>query len=100
MERQIVTAGWLTLRPFTTADSPWVYEVSLDPVLQHFVPLPSPYLPEDAASFVQHVAIAGWDSGRRAEFVAEDVATGTRLGRVGMSSIADTDESSRFTRQL
>jgi len=80
----MIAAGWLTLRPFTTADVPWVYEVSLDPVLQHFVPVPSPYRLEDAASFVGQVAIAGWDSGRRAEFVAEDAATGTRLGRVGL----------------
>jgi hypothetical protein len=66
MERQMIAAGWLTLRPFTTADIPWVYEVSLDPVLQHFVPVPSPYRLEDAASFVGHVTIAGWDGGRRA----------------------------------
>jgi hypothetical protein len=36
---------------------------SLDPVLQHFVPVPSPYRLEDAASFVDQIAIAGWESG-------------------------------------
>jgi hypothetical protein len=61
-------------------DIPWVYEVSLDPVLQHFVQVPSPYRLEDAASFVEQVAIAGRDNGRRAEFVAEDAAAGMRLG--------------------
>jgi hypothetical protein len=27
MDRQTIAAGWLTLRPFTPADIPWVYEV-------------------------------------------------------------------------
>jgi len=84
MERQIIPAGWLMLRPFTAADIPGVYEVSLDPALQHFVQVPSPYRIEHAAFFVRQVAIAGWDSGQRAEFVAQEAATGARLGRVGL----------------
>jgi RimJ/RimL family protein N-acetyltransferase len=84
MDRQTIAAGWLTLRPFTLADIPWVYEVLLDPVLQRFMQLPSPYRLEDAASHVEHAYIGGWDDGRRAEFVAEDAATATRLGRVGL----------------
>jgi RimJ/RimL family protein N-acetyltransferase len=46
--------------------------------------LPSPYRLEDAASHVEQAYIAGWDDGRRAEFVAEDAATGARLGRVAL----------------
>lgn len=84
MDRQTIPAGWLTLRPFTPAGTPWVYEVSLDPVLQRFMQVPSPYRLEDAASFVEQELIAGGDGGRRAEFVAEDAATATRLGRVGL----------------
>jgi RimJ/RimL family protein N-acetyltransferase len=84
MERQTIPAGWLTLRPFTTADIPWVYEVSLDPAVQHFVGVPTPYRMEHATFFVRQMAIAGWDSGRRAEFLAQDTATGARLGRVGL----------------
>jgi RimJ/RimL family protein N-acetyltransferase len=84
VKRQTIPAGWLTLRPFTAADIPWVYDVSLDPALQHFVQVPSPYRIEHAAFFVQHLAIASWDSGQRAEFVAQDAATGARLGRVGL----------------
>jgi RimJ/RimL family protein N-acetyltransferase len=82
MERQTISAGWLTLRPFTLADVPWVYEVSLDPVLQRFMQVPSPYRLEDAAAHVEQSYIAGWDDGRQAEFVAE--AAGTALGRVGL----------------
>jgi RimJ/RimL family protein N-acetyltransferase len=84
MERQTIAAGWLTLRPFTRADIPWVYEVLLDPVLQGFMQIPSPYRLEDAAAHVGQMYIAGWDDGRRAEFVAEETATATRLGRVGL----------------
>jgi RimJ/RimL family protein N-acetyltransferase len=46
--------------------------------------LPSPYRLEDAASHVEQEYVAGGDGGRRAEFVAEDVATATPLGRVGL----------------
>jgi RimJ/RimL family protein N-acetyltransferase len=84
MDRQAVKAGWLTLRAFTTADIPWVYQVSLDPALQHFMQVPSPYRLEHAAFFVEQLAIAGWDSGQRAEFVAVESATGRRMGRVGL----------------
>jgi RimJ/RimL family protein N-acetyltransferase len=84
MNRETITAGWLRLRPFTTADIPWVYEVLLDPVVQRFMQVPSPYRLEDAASHVEHSYIAGWNGGRQAEFVAEDAATATPLGRVGL----------------
>ncbi|MEV6039467.1 GNAT family N-acetyltransferase [Nonomuraea sp. NPDC052116] len=84
MERNGIKAGWLALRPFKPADIPWVYEVSLDPALQHFVELPSPYRMEDAAFFVEQLAIAGARSGQRLEFLAEEASTGERLGRVGL----------------
>lgn len=84
MQRQSIAAGWLTLRPFIPADTLWVYEVSLDPLLQRFMQVPSPYRLEDAAFHVEQEYIGGGDGGRRAEFLAEDAATATRLGRVGL----------------
>jgi RimJ/RimL family protein N-acetyltransferase len=84
MQAHTIAAGWLTLRPFTAADTGWVYEVSQDPALQHFVQVPSPYQMQHAAFFVHQVALAGWASGQRAEFLAEDTATGARLGRIGL----------------
>lgn len=84
MERRTISAGWLTLRPFILGDIEWVYEVSLDPALQHFVQVPSPYRREHAAFFVEQRAMAGWESGQRVEFLAEETATGRRLGRVGL----------------
>jgi RimJ/RimL family protein N-acetyltransferase len=83
MEQPVIAAGWMRLRPFTGADVEWVHQVSLDPAVQHFVSVPVPYGREHAAFFVEQVAIAGWDSGVRAEFVAEDATDGARLGRVG-----------------
>jgi RimJ/RimL family protein N-acetyltransferase len=46
---------------------------------------------EHAAFFVQQMAIAGWDSRQRAEFLAQDTASGTRLGRVGLGLRASRD---------
>jgi RimJ/RimL family protein N-acetyltransferase len=84
MDRQPIEAGWLTLRPFTTADIPWVHEVLTDPVVQRFLPIPSPYRLEDAASLVEQEYIRGGDGGHRADFLVADAATATRLGRVGL----------------
>jgi RimJ/RimL family protein N-acetyltransferase len=84
MDRPTIEAGWLTLRPFTPADVPWVHAVLLDPAVQRFMQIPSPYRREDAASLVEREYIAGGDDGRRADFLAEDTATAARLGRVGL----------------
>jgi hypothetical protein len=71
MEAHAIAAGWLTLRPFTAADTGWVPDVSQDPALQRFVQVPSPYQMEHAAFFVHQVAMAGWDGGQRAGFLIE-----------------------------
>lgn len=42
--------------------------VSLDPELQRFGQVPAPYLPGHAGFFMTQVAMAGQDSGQRAEF--------------------------------
>jgi RimJ/RimL family protein N-acetyltransferase len=84
VERETVDAGWLVLRPFVAGDVPWVHQVSADAALGRFIDIPSPYLLEHAAFFVEELAIAGWDNETRYEFLAEDGATGDRLGRVGL----------------
>jgi RimJ/RimL family protein N-acetyltransferase len=84
MDQETISADWLTLRPFTRADIPWVCEVSRDAAVQHFVAVPSPYELAHAAFFVEQLAIAGWENGQRAEFLATETATGRRLGRVGL----------------
>ncbi|MEV4566829.1 GNAT family N-acetyltransferase [Nonomuraea sp. NPDC049419] len=82
MRDSLIRAGRLTLRPFTTDDIAWVYEVSQDSDLRRWVELPSPYRWENAAYFVEHLAIEGRESGQRMEFLAED--DGVRSGRVGV----------------
>jgi len=84
VEQETITAGELTLRPFVVEDIPWVYGVSLDPAVQRFVQIPLPYRMEHAAYFVQEMAIAAWDNGRRAEFVVVRTGDRTKLGRVGL----------------
>jgi RimJ/RimL family protein N-acetyltransferase len=84
MEQPTIPAGWLTLRPFAAQDISWVCEVSRDSAVQHFVQVPTPYGLEHAAFFVEQVAIAGWDSGQRAEFLVAEATSGRRLGRVGL----------------
>jgi RimJ/RimL family protein N-acetyltransferase len=80
----IINAGWLTLRPFTLADVPWVYDVSMDQALQQYVEVPTPYEREHAEFFVRELAIGGWATGQRVEFLVEESDTATRLGRVGL----------------
>jgi RimJ/RimL family protein N-acetyltransferase len=71
MERETITVGDLRLRPFEETDIPWVYEVSLDPLVQKYLQIPVPYHLSDAEYFVREMAVAAWESGTRAEFVVE-----------------------------
>lgn len=80
----MITAGEIRLRPFEEADIPWVYEVSLDPLVQKYLQIPVPYHRSDAEFFVRRMCVAGWDAGQRAEFVVEPAGAGERLGRVGL----------------
>ncbi len=73
MERETITVGGIRLRPFEEADIPWVYEVSLDPLVQKYLQIPLPYRRADAEYFVREMAVAAWDAGSRAEFVVEAV---------------------------
>jgi RimJ/RimL family protein N-acetyltransferase len=92
VEPERVDGGWLTLRPFSRADIGWVYQVSVDPAVQQYVQLPVPYRLEHAQAFVEQLAVAGWRRGTRAEFLAEDSATGEPLGRVGLGLHRDSAE--------
>jgi RimJ/RimL family protein N-acetyltransferase len=52
------------------------------------VDVPSPYRLEHAEFFVREVALGGWASGQRVEFLAEDAGTGRRLARVGLGQVS------------
>ena len=83
MTQPTITAGEFTLRPFTPADIPWVYAVSMDAAVQKYVQVPMPYRMEDAEYFVREMAIGAWQRRERAEFVIV-AAEGERLGRVSL----------------
>jgi RimJ/RimL family protein N-acetyltransferase len=83
MTQPTINAGETSLRPFTAADIPWVYAVSLDPAVQKYVQIPLPYRLGDAEFFVRRMAIEAWERRERAEFVIV-AAGGERLGRVGL----------------
>jgi RimJ/RimL family protein N-acetyltransferase len=83
VEQATITAGEITLRPFTEGDIPWVYAVSHDAEVQRFVQIPQAYEMAHAEFFVREMAIAAWADRRRAEFVVVGSADGVRLGRVG-----------------
>ncbi|WP_052852058.1 GNAT family N-acetyltransferase [Streptomyces avicenniae] len=85
MEPVAIEAGSIRLRPFRSDDIDWLHQVSADPLLRRFIDLPSPYRREDAAHFVERLAVDGWTDGSRAEFLVESAERpGRRLGRVGL----------------
>jgi RimJ/RimL family protein N-acetyltransferase len=88
VEQPTISAGWLVLRPFTVDDAAWVHAVSQDLAVQQYVQVPSPYRFEHAEFFIREVALAGWASGQRAEFLAEEAGTGRRLARVGLGLVS------------
>ncbi|MBM2621695.1 GNAT family N-acetyltransferase [Actinoplanes sp. LDG1-06] len=92
MERVTIRAGGVRLRPFVESDIPWVYEVSLDPLVQKYLQIPLPYQYSDAEFFVREMAIAAWDDGSRAEFVIEPADGDVR---VESEAVAGADGGSR-----
>jgi RimJ/RimL family protein N-acetyltransferase len=82
MAGPVLHTARLVLRPFELTDTHWVYQTSLDPELARFVSVPEPYEPAHARYFVEQVAMAGWSTGERAEFVIEGPG-GRPVGRVG-----------------
>jgi RimJ/RimL family protein N-acetyltransferase len=74
----------LKLRPFTLEDVDWVHQVSLDPEMRRWVPLPDPYRRSHAEFFVRGHALAKARSGQSAEFLIEDADSAERLGRVAL----------------
>jgi RimJ/RimL family protein N-acetyltransferase len=84
---RMITTDRLRLRPFTTDDIGWVFEVSQDAALRQFVQVPSPYLMEHARYFVEHIATELVATGERVEFVVEEGRE--RVARVGLGFRGD-----------
>jgi RimJ/RimL family protein N-acetyltransferase len=80
----ILDTDRLRLRPFRQDDAAWVYYVSLDPDLRHWISLPDPYLRSHARHFVDHFALATARTGQGADFAIEDPSTRIGIGWVGI----------------
>jgi RimJ/RimL family protein N-acetyltransferase len=80
----VLTTDRLRLRPFREQDAAWVYYISLDPELRHWISLPTPYRHSHARYFVNHVALAMARGGQGADFAIEDPQTQIGIGWVGL----------------
>ncbi|MGX5181294.1 GNAT family N-acetyltransferase [Streptomyces avermitilis] len=63
MEPATLTTDRLVLRTVGTQDTDAVYAAAQDPEIQRWTTIPSPYLPEHAASFTDQLVPEGWANG-------------------------------------
>ncbi|MDO0933627.1 GNAT family N-acetyltransferase [Streptomyces sp. DG2A-72] len=68
MEPATLTTGRLVLRMVGPHDTDAVYAAAQDPEIQRWTTIPSPYLPEHAESFTEHLAPEGWANGSMLTF--------------------------------
>lgn len=83
---------WLTddvvvLRPIASADAAQICEACQDPRLQQYIPVPRPYVLNDAEEYIAR-STALWPTGRKAVFSVVDPADPSRLLGVISLSIA------------
>ncbi|MDN4161108.1 GNAT family N-acetyltransferase [Nocardioides abyssi] len=82
-----LTDGVITLRPWKRTDAPGVLKACQDADIQHWLPVPVPYLPEHAEGFVDEFSKQQWTSGEGAPFAAVDANAGHLLGAFGLKEI-------------
>lgn len=87
----LIGAG-LRLRGWLLTDAPSVMAACQDPVIQRWLPVPVPYLLEDATDFVSGFACREWKTGHGAPFAITE-ALSNRL--VGAISLKDVDRALR-----
>ncbi len=91
MEPVEITAEGLLLRPWRPDDADAVHLACQDPDIQRWTTVPSPYLREDADTFVGKSAAEAWATGTGAPFAVCDAATGELLGSCGFISLNRPD---------
>lgn len=67
----VLDDGRVRLRAMTPADLPAVVEQSVDPETVRWTTVPSPYAPQDAADFLEHIGSRWQDEGGERIFVVE-----------------------------
>lgn len=88
-----LTDGALSLRAWAAADADAIFEACQDPVIQHAIPIPVPYLAGHARGFVEEFAPQQWSSRQGAPFAAVDAETGRLLAAPSLKAI-DADRRS------
>ncbi len=81
-----MTDGVIRLDPPTEADVESITRACQDPLIAQWVPVPQPYGPEDARTFLTDVVARGWESGGELTWAVRDL-DGALLGMVGLHRI-------------
>ena len=79
-----LASGRLLLRPPTLADAPQITQACQDETLAYYVPVPVPYLPEHAVSFVESRPAAWADEHGEMTWAVTNASSGDLLGMVGL----------------
>jgi RimJ/RimL family protein N-acetyltransferase len=82
-----LTDGSLILRAWREEDAPAVLAACQDPEIQHWLPVPVPYLDEHARGFVIDFARDEWSSGRGAPFAVVDADNQALVASAGLKDI-------------
>ena len=82
-----LTDGSVRLRPWRLSDATAVTAACQDPDLQHWLPVPVPYLVEHAVGFVTEFAQQQWADDQGAPFAVEAAGSGELLGSVALKDI-------------
>ena len=80
---ETLTGDRLVLSVPVASDIDRIAEYCDDPLIEKFLPLPSPYTRADAESFVTEFVPAGWADDRDYEWAVRDQVDGPLLGMVG-----------------
>jgi RimJ/RimL family protein N-acetyltransferase len=79
-----LTDGVVRLRRWRPGDAGDVARACDDPVTARWLPVPSPYTPEDGRWYVEELTAHAWADGRAAELAVTDAGTGDLLGAAGI----------------
>jgi RimJ/RimL family protein N-acetyltransferase len=85
MDPVTLTSERLLLRPVGPHDTDAVHDACQDPEIQRWIPIPSPYLREHAASFTEQMVPDGWADSSMFTFGMFLPATGELVGTVGLT---------------
>jgi RimJ/RimL family protein N-acetyltransferase len=77
----VLSDGVVTLRVWRRDDAPAVLAACQDPLIARFVPIPQPYVKEEARAFIEKTQ-RDWESGDEQAFAIVDAVTDELLGSI------------------